>query len=694
MTRRDDLQRFYELLATLAEQQDGGRLLGACHGRMTWPSRGVYFFFEDGQVRFDTGGGGRVVRVGTHAVARTSRTTLWNRLSQHRGTSAGSGNHRGSIFRLLVGEALLESAGKQQASWGLAGSRGAAAGRLGRSSELLAEEERPIEARVSEHLGRMRLLVLAIDDAPGPQSLRAYIERHSIALLSNLGHPALDAPTSSWLGASSKRWKVRESGLWNQDHVDAQYEPPFLDVLHRLVGSSRATPPPSPSPSQTDPTVGTPMNDGLFSGVTSAHVREAAARIDRDGVPKRRAARSTVALVAGTEYPAKYLLGLAYEVAHREPLDPERYTGGLATAHVLNALGFDIDHQGKRLRGGRSTPRAEPTLEPAPGPTVEPPQERAPGLSTRPMVASVAMTGTTSRGPGDNEVRAALLGRIADELVATARPGDCAVLVLPGGYFRLDRFVGDLDADQRRIAIEAADFAPACRSAAAALAATVPGAVLVVGVDSVHGDGEWADQMAVAWGSDGVVGVGRKIFPVAGDESAGLVVNAADFGDRGRVVRLPGGRSGVLCSCYDGFGVSDPRRRAYPIERLRVAGRVLRYTDPGFDAAWESAVSSWSALTTGVDAALVAIHGFGGRGNTSMWQRHGIATASAALAGGLAIAGAHFEKLPRSMGVQALASSAVPSSHLDAGHHRKAESLAPSDARSIGDAMIRWFTWT
>jgi hypothetical protein len=286
-----------------------------------------------------------------------------------------------------------------------------------------------------------------------------------------------------------------------------------------------------------------------------------------------------------------------------------------------------------------------------------------------------------------------LLGRIIDAVVADARPGDSAVLVLPGGYFRLDRFVGDLNVTGRCKAIEEADFASACLAGAAKLASTAPGAVLVVGVDSVAGKGEWADQMAVAWGAGGLIGVGRKVFPTAGDEAAGMIINAADFGDPGRVVSLPAGRQGILCSCYDGFGVSDPRRRAYPIERLRVGGRVLRYTDKGFDAAWESAVSDWSALTHGLDAALIAIHGFGGRGNTSMWQRHGVATASAALGGGLAIAGAHFEKLPRREGVQTLASLGVPSDHLDAGHHRGAAAALPLAASGVGDAMVRWFPW-
>lgn len=58
--RRADLDRFYGLLGILEERCGGKRLLADCHGRMNWPSRGVYFFFEDGELR-DDGATQRVV---------------------------------------------------------------------------------------------------------------------------------------------------------------------------------------------------------------------------------------------------------------------------------------------------------------------------------------------------------------------------------------------------------------------------------------------------------------------------------------------------------------------------------------------------------------------------------------------------------------------------------------------------------
>jgi hypothetical protein len=70
--RLDDLRRFYSLLDQLEHRLGGKRLLAACNGRTGWPRRGVYFFFENGERRAESGAGLRVVRVGTHALASGS----------------------------------------------------------------------------------------------------------------------------------------------------------------------------------------------------------------------------------------------------------------------------------------------------------------------------------------------------------------------------------------------------------------------------------------------------------------------------------------------------------------------------------------------------------------------------------------------------------------------------------------------
>ncbi len=228
--RAEDLRRFYAALSTLQHKSGGPRTLGLCSGRMKWPRRGVYFFSEPGEERSDSGNGLRVVRIGTHALKDRSKTSLWNRLSQHRGQSgSGSGNHRGSIFRLIVGQSLIARHGYEHPTWGV----GSNAPKDTRVSET------PLECEVSRVIGLMPFLWLEIDDEAGPTSLRGLIERNSIALLSNLGKEPLDAPSSSWLGHHCNRPRVRDSGLWNNNHVEETYDPGFLDVLEMLVDQTK-----------------------------------------------------------------------------------------------------------------------------------------------------------------------------------------------------------------------------------------------------------------------------------------------------------------------------------------------------------------------------------------------------------------------------------------------------------------------
>ena len=215
MKRLDDLLRFYRVLGVLEERLGGVRTLFECNGRLSWPERGVYFFMEQGEERSDTGSGPRIVRVGTHAVSQGSRTKLWNRLSQHQGqTTSGGGNHRGSIFRLIVGTALMARDNHQFQTWG----KGSTAPADIRAGEV------PLESKVSKVVGAMPILWLAVDDDAGRESLRGYLGRNAIGLLSNYRRLPLDPASQTWLGHSCNRPRVRESGLWNSNHVEEQYD--------------------------------------------------------------------------------------------------------------------------------------------------------------------------------------------------------------------------------------------------------------------------------------------------------------------------------------------------------------------------------------------------------------------------------------------------------------------------------------
>jgi len=191
-----------------------------------WQSvrRGIYIF-----LRHDCNSGDsileQVVRIGTHSIKKGgSKSTLWGRLRQHRGNiSNGGGNHRGSIFRLLVGDAIIrrENISDQFSAWGIKRN----ASRAIRDSELLLEQ------RVSEYVRQLPFMVLKVDPAIDGPVHRAYLERNLIAILSSVGHKR----ESDWLGTFSSRQEVRNSGLWNNNHVNEEYDSAFLGLMEDYV---------------------------------------------------------------------------------------------------------------------------------------------------------------------------------------------------------------------------------------------------------------------------------------------------------------------------------------------------------------------------------------------------------------------------------------------------------------------------
>jgi len=235
MSRLDKIKHLYDILNELEAQLGGMRYLANCHGKMNWPERGIYFFFEPGEERSTSGSGLRVVRVGTHTLKLDSQTTLWDRLLAHRGYIGGKwpdgGNNRGSVFRYHVGCAILakDRLEERYLKWGVGSS----------ASSEIRNQEYPIEKMVSQRIRAMPFLWLEVDDSPGPKSRRAYLERNLIALLSNYGklgtNEAIDPPSKKWLGNYSTNDKVRKSGLWNDHHVDEPWDSKCLEELEARV---------------------------------------------------------------------------------------------------------------------------------------------------------------------------------------------------------------------------------------------------------------------------------------------------------------------------------------------------------------------------------------------------------------------------------------------------------------------------
>jgi hypothetical protein len=238
MNRRSDLDRLYQILDGLRDRVGGYRHLADCDARSGWPKQGVYFFFEAGELR-EAGQAFRVVRVGTHGVSEGSRASLWSRLAWHRGKVGGAfpggGGHRGSVFRRHVGTALLnrreypEIVGRE---WGSGSS----------TSRELRVVEYPLERDVSAVIGSMPLLWVGVADQAGKGSLRGFIEKNAIALLSNFERPPIDPSSEQWLGLHARHEHLRKSGLWNVQHVELlTYDAGFLDLLEASATHMRPT---------------------------------------------------------------------------------------------------------------------------------------------------------------------------------------------------------------------------------------------------------------------------------------------------------------------------------------------------------------------------------------------------------------------------------------------------------------------
>lgn len=178
------------------------------------PIRGVYVFIDPSEKSLF--GSSRIVRIGTHAVSYGSKASIRNRLKNHLGNLDGIGNHRGSIFRLHVGKALLNSnpEGAGLSSWGVGQS----------SSREIVKEEAKHERKVTAYLENLEVFVIPIEDEPSKNSLRAIVETQLIALFTEK-FSIIDKPSKKWLGINSSEETIVKCGLWNLRDVGKVYCP-------------------------------------------------------------------------------------------------------------------------------------------------------------------------------------------------------------------------------------------------------------------------------------------------------------------------------------------------------------------------------------------------------------------------------------------------------------------------------------
>jgi hypothetical protein len=189
------------------------------------PKRGVYIFLDRREPNF-LGAQPRIVRIGTHAVSLGSKATLRGRLRNHLGPANEIGNHRGSIFRLHVGRAMLEAnTGLDRLpSWGEGQD----------ASPHIKAAESGHELAVSRYLQELEVALIEIDDEPTKDSLRASVEAQLVALCTE-SMQTIDSPTPDWLGLQSPVAVIRQSGLWNIRGVGGKYDPKGAGSIASII---------------------------------------------------------------------------------------------------------------------------------------------------------------------------------------------------------------------------------------------------------------------------------------------------------------------------------------------------------------------------------------------------------------------------------------------------------------------------
>lgn len=322
------------------------------------------------------------------------------------------------------------------------------------------------------------------------------------------------------------------------------------------------------------------------------------------------------------------------------------------------------------------------------------------------IIVTVAVLGRPARRSSENAGRTELATEVIDRLSITPGWGGLDALLFPAGFFKLETFIGHLSALDRADRFRQNALGVAAQRLVHHLQSASPGAALIVGVDSIRSQQRFGgDQLMVAFEAAGDVTIVRKIYPSDHDTNgwgkAPYPVAASDYGQHDRALRLRGGALAEISVCYDAFGLPE---RLGPTANRRHA-RYIVGGDSRVDILSSSLrhelmdILGSQLRNRSSDLTLVGIHGFERPGRDGYWQRHGIATASAAMFGGPCLGAAHFRASLALPGTSTLAARDVPRVHLDQGAHRAAHTLSPSafltiEKRGRPIALLRRFDLT
>lgn len=174
------------------------------------PLNGIYVLYEHGEMGHK---GYRIVRVGTHIAQNHLRSRMQVHFVRE--------NKEQSIFRKNIGRAILNS--EQDPFLNEWNQRHA----------TISERKRQVENEVSEYIHRnFQFSIILVDDGEE----RLTLEKKLIATISRCTECR---PTRRWLGRFSPKSKIRESGLWQVQHL---YKEPLstreLEMLAERITQS------------------------------------------------------------------------------------------------------------------------------------------------------------------------------------------------------------------------------------------------------------------------------------------------------------------------------------------------------------------------------------------------------------------------------------------------------------------------
>lgn len=178
-----------------------GRRFNFQSGYHDIPLNGIYILFEKGEVAHD---GNRIVRIGTHIGDNQLRSRIYQHFENE--------NKNRSIFRKNIGRCLLNKQNHPYLSrWELDTTSRAEKAKFAHLIDM--NFEKSLEKEVSQYIQDNFSFVII---QANTKQERLFFESRLIGTVSNC---ADCQPSVNWLGLNSPITKIRESGLWQVQHL-------------------------------------------------------------------------------------------------------------------------------------------------------------------------------------------------------------------------------------------------------------------------------------------------------------------------------------------------------------------------------------------------------------------------------------------------------------------------------------------